>query len=227
MKSQISTAISRIFLKRKCASYLLSVLISVALPVLAQAETIEISIKKMLFMPENVTINPGDTVRWVNDERRQYHSVWFEALGVPEPDYFFPGEFFEKRFVQAGSYPYRCGPHSEMLGTVIVREPGKEKASHANNHTITFIQNMEAFRQEELVYLLKQDCGSCHGMTLKGGLGPSLVPEKLASFSIEDLAAVIMEGRPGTPMPPWKGILKQEEASWIGAYLKSGLGVGQ
>ena len=29
-----------------------------------------------------------------------------------------------------------------------------------------------AGRQEELIYRLRQDCGSCHGMTLKGGLGP-------------------------------------------------------
>ena len=34
-------------------------------------------------------------------------------------------------------------------------------------------------RQDQLRYLLRQDCGSCHGMTLKGGLGPALLPDNL------------------------------------------------
>jgi len=35
-------------------------------------------------------------------------------------------------------------------------------------------------RQAALVDLVRQDCGSCHGMTLKGGLGRSLLPERQA-----------------------------------------------
>jgi hypothetical protein len=31
-------------------------------------------------------------------------------------------------------------------------------------------------RQKELIHLVRQDCGSCHGMTLQGGLGPALLP---------------------------------------------------
>ena len=34
-------------------------------------------------------------------------------------------------------------------------------------------------RISELNNLLIQDCGSCHGMTMKGGLGPALTPEVL------------------------------------------------
>ncbi|MBY0432057.1 MAG: cytochrome C oxidase Cbb3, partial [Rhodospirillales bacterium] len=32
-------------------------------------------------------------------------------------------------------------------------------------------------RQAALFNLLAQDCGSCHGLTMKGGLGPALLPE--------------------------------------------------
>ena len=32
----------------------------------------------------------------------------------------------------------------------------------------------DAARRAELVTLVRQDCGSCHGLTLKGGLGPAL-----------------------------------------------------
>jgi hypothetical protein len=57
---------------------------------------------------------------WENREKRQYHSVWFEALGEEEPDYFFPEENYEREFKQTGTFPYRCGPHPKMTGTVHV-----------------------------------------------------------------------------------------------------------
>lgn len=77
-------------------------------------------------------------------------------------------------------------------------------------------------RQHQLVRLVRQDCGSCHGLTLRGGLGKSLQPEDLQPLSVEQVAAVILEGMPGTPMPPWKGELRREEAFWIAARLKEG-----
>ena len=70
-------------------------------------------------------------------------------------------------------------------------------------------------RQKELVRLVRQDCGSCHGMTLKGGLGPALLPENLRDKPAEGLAATIYYGRPGTPMPPWSQFMSEAEAAWI------------
>ena len=80
-----------------------------------------------------------------------------------------------------------------------------------------------ADRQEELLYRLRQDCGSCHGMTLKGGLGPALLPDALAARSEDDLAAVIVNGVPGTPMPPWDFEISGDEARWLARQLKQGL----
>ncbi len=77
-------------------------------------------------------------------------------------------------------------------------------------------------RQRELIHLLRQDCGACHGMRLKGGLGPALEPERLRSYSTEQLAATILNGRPGTPMPPWSPFLSQQEANWLAERLKQG-----
>lgn len=70
-------------------------------------------------------------------------------------------------------------------------------------------------RQKELVRLVRQDCGSCHGMTLQGGLGPALLPADLRDKPAEGLAATIYYGRPGTPMPPWKQFLSEAESAWI------------
>lgn len=70
-------------------------------------------------------------------------------------------------------------------------------------------------RQQELSNLLKHDCGSCHGLHLKGGLGPSLLPEALADKSDELLLQTIQNGRPGTAMPPWKNFLTVDESKWL------------
>ena len=77
-------------------------------------------------------------------------------------------------------------------------------------------------RRAELVHLLRQDCGSCHGLTLKGGLGPALTRAALAGKAPEGLRATIYHGRPGTPMPPWRGFLTEDEAGWLVDLLMQG-----
>ncbi len=74
----------------------------------------------------------------------------------------------------------------------------------------------------KLVALVRQDCGSCHGLTLKGSLGPSLLPDALAGQKVDALAAIILDGVPGMPMPPWRGELSSEDAHWIAQKLKEG-----
>jgi len=75
-------------------------------------------------------------------------------------------------------------------------------------------------RQAELRNLLEQDCGSCHGMTLKGGLGPALTAAALKDKPVELLEVTIREGRPGTPMPPWKLLLSDADINWLALTLK-------
>ncbi len=73
-----------------------------------------------------------------------------------------------------------------------------------------------------LARLVHQDCGSCHGLTLKGGLGPDIRAETISHYAPEDLKAVILNGIPGTPMPPWRPLLSEAEAEWIARYLLDG-----
>jgi len=77
-------------------------------------------------------------------------------------------------------------------------------------------------RRQELQNLLAQDCGACHGLTRRGGLGPALLPEALNGRSADDLAAVILDGRPGTAMPPWRPMLTPAEAHWMAERLLEG-----
>ena len=88
------------------------------------AEDVEVGIEKFLYQPSQITIQAGDRVRWVNRERRQYHSVQLHRDGsedaILDSGYLFPGDHWEHQFDQPGRYSYLCGPHPEMAGNVIV-----------------------------------------------------------------------------------------------------------
>ncbi len=77
-------------------------------------------------------------------------------------------------------------------------------------------------RRQALIHMVIQDCGSCHGLTLKGGLGPALLPADLADKDVPGLVATIHQGRPGTAMPPFKSLLNEAEAAWIVEQLRQG-----
>ncbi len=87
-----------------------------------QAKTFTVEIYKKQYIPSKITINQGDTVIWINIEKRQYHNVWFKKLFKEEPDYFFPDERFEMTFNENSHFPYECGAHPKMKGLVIVVE---------------------------------------------------------------------------------------------------------
>jgi cytochrome c55X len=70
--------------------------------------------------------------------------------------------------------------------------------------------------------MVRQDCGSCHGMTLQGGLGPALLPADLKDKPADALAYAIYYGRAGTPMPPWRQFITMDEATWISNQLLNG-----
>ncbi len=84
------------------------------------------------------------------------------------------------------------------------------------------LAQVSAERAEALRHMILHDCGSCHGLTMKGGLGSDLRPEMLAGTPEEGVAAIILDGLPGTAMPPWRPLLSEADAAWIAGYLKEG-----
>ena len=89
----------------------------------ALAQTlVEIRIEGYKFLPSEASIRAGDSVRWINREKRTSHSVVFPAEGGLESERLFPEESWERRFEKAGRYEYHCGPHPEMKGLIVVSE---------------------------------------------------------------------------------------------------------
>jgi len=105
-------------LKIKRASALLALASFAAMA----GQTFEVVIEKYSYTPQEVSIRVGDTVKWINREKRTSHSVVFPQEGGRESERFFPDESWQRQFTQPGRYPYHCGPHPEMKGLIIVGE---------------------------------------------------------------------------------------------------------
>jgi cytochrome c55X len=83
----------------------------------------------------------------------------------------------------------------------------------------TAVADLSIERQQQLDSLLTHDCGSCHGLTRKGGLGPALQAEDMKKYSPEALVAVILNGIPQTAMPPWGALLNSHDAQYLANEL--------
>ncbi|WP_222910816.1 c-type cytochrome [Pseudomonas sp. DNDY-54] len=79
-----------------------------------------------------------------------------------------------------------------------------------------------AERQAQLEHLLVQDCGSCHGLRMTGGLGPALTLDAIAGKPRESLIATVTHGRPGTAMPGWNALLNEQDIAWLVDLLLEG-----
>src|SRR5690606_37649757 len=106
---------------RRLYRWIAGALLVAGFPAAVAAAEHEVVIEKYTFSPAELRIRKGDTVTWANNEKRVSHSVLFIGRSE-ESERFFPGEKWSRVFPEAGRFEYRCGPHPEMLGVVIVEE---------------------------------------------------------------------------------------------------------
>lgn len=116
-----------------------------------------------------------------------------------------------------------ASPHAATIpipATAPVIPPASTSTpAHALAMALASATPVSLARQAELEHMVIQDCGSCHGLTMKGGLGKPITPGDLAGFDAQGLAAIILDGVPGTAMPPWRPLISEPEALWIAEYL--------
>lgn len=70
------------------------------------------------FEPSTLTISSGETVRWFNDDALPHTVSAGDATW--DSGNLTPGQSFERRFDESGSYPYVCLYHAGMAGTIEV-----------------------------------------------------------------------------------------------------------
>lgn len=109
-------------LTRPAAVALLALLgsVIVAAPPSNQADAVDVSIKNLTFIPETVTIKAGQTVRWTNNDDRDYLLVARDQSF--KSDNLRPKEKFEHKFTEVGKVEYSCALHPRLLGTIIIEE---------------------------------------------------------------------------------------------------------
>ncbi|HEX8524929.1 MAG TPA: cupredoxin domain-containing protein [Tepidisphaeraceae bacterium] len=83
-----------------------------------------VSIKGSKLSPATITIKPGETVTWTNNDDRQHKIVADD--GSFKSDDLNHGDAFEHKFVKAGKFKYACSYHPREKGTVVVGDEGKK-----------------------------------------------------------------------------------------------------
>lgn len=128
-------------------------LLSAALPRHARAtDEVEIALagtsngSSVWFRPRGLLIQPGQTVRWINQDQGNvhtstaYHPDNGKALRIPagakswNSDYLMPGESFAVTFEAPGVYDYFCIPHEHggMVARIIVGAADAQQAPYAD-----------------------------------------------------------------------------------------------
>jgi plastocyanin len=79
----------------------------------------QVAIKGFAFNPAEVTVKVGDTVTWTNNDSAN-HTVVADNGEFKSGD-LGQGATFSFTFAKAGTYPYKCGVHPNMTGTVTVK----------------------------------------------------------------------------------------------------------
>lgn len=81
-----------------------------------------VTIKSFAFKPESITVKTGSTITWTNLDGTT-HNIQFMSSSIPKsPDLSASGgqKSWSHTFAQAGTFPYICGIHNYMTGTVKV-----------------------------------------------------------------------------------------------------------
>jgi plastocyanin len=79
----------------------------------------KVSIVNFGFTPTPITIAPGESVVWTNDDGAPHALEYYDGVKGVAP--LLPGSSFTRRFDRPGTYEYNCSVHPYMTGRVVVR----------------------------------------------------------------------------------------------------------
>lgn len=79
-----------------------------------------VAIVNFLFEPQEVQVSPGTKVTWTNKDSAPHNVQDLSDLNIPIGREMAEGHKFSITYEKPGSYPYVCGLHPYMTGTVKV-----------------------------------------------------------------------------------------------------------
>ena len=91
-----------------------SLFLSFSLAASAYAADIQMGANgNLIFEPNEVTVNVGDTVTFTNGDLPPHNVVFLDNPELSHPDLaFMSGEQFPVTFTEAGNYEFQCEPHA-------------------------------------------------------------------------------------------------------------------
>lgn len=82
--------------------------------------TMKVAIQNYKFAPSTLTVSPGTTVTWTNEDS-DAHTVTSKNGAFTQSNTLHKGDSFSFKFTKKGSYPYYCSFHPFMVATVVVK----------------------------------------------------------------------------------------------------------
>ena len=89
------------------------------IPLVAPA-TVDVQILDFQFVPAEITVSAGTTVRWSNLGAFAHTATSVSPAGLFDSGTLLTGQSFEFQFTTPGVYTYRCSIHPSMTGKITV-----------------------------------------------------------------------------------------------------------
>jgi len=109
------------------AVILVAALAAASFAIPAAADEVEVRIDNFVFNPAQLTVKPGTTVTFVNEDDIP-HNVVSSARGVFKSKVMDTDQKFSFTFATPGSFEYFCALHPHMKGTIVVEGTPGPKA---------------------------------------------------------------------------------------------------
>lgn len=75
---------------------------------------------QLVFSPATQTLHVGDIVQWANNGTVPHTVTFDNQPNLTDPSTLAPGNTWEVKLDQAGTFPYRCTIHPGMTGKLVV-----------------------------------------------------------------------------------------------------------
>ncbi|HQQ62065.1 MAG TPA: cytochrome c oxidase subunit II [Pseudomonadales bacterium] len=190
----------------------------------------------LLEVDEPIHIPVHTKVRFLITGNDVIHSWWVPELAVKKDA--IPGIVneawtkAEKVGIYRGQCAELCGKDHGFMPIVVVVE---EKADYdkwlsgkkAEARKLRELM-AQSFSKEEMIAkgekVYTNTCMACHGAKGEGGVGKPIAGSKVATGAIEEHLNVVVNGRPGTAMQAFGGILNELDIAAVVTYQRNAFG---